>query len=124
MAQTVKESTCNVGDLGSIPGLGRSPGEGNNDPFQYAGLENSMGCIRSHGHEVVKSWTRLRDFHFTGILGLQMIGPKFMPSSSSGLLPVYLYSYVQIFSFCKDTIMDYDPLSSYIFDICKDIISK
>ena len=38
-----KESTCNVGDLGSIPGLGRSPGEGNSYSLQYSGLENSMG---------------------------------------------------------------------------------
>ena len=40
-----KESTCNVGDLGSILGLGRSPGEGNGYPLQYSGLENSMDCI-------------------------------------------------------------------------------
>ena len=39
-----KESTCNTGDLGSIPGLGRSPGEGNGYPLQYSGLENSMDC--------------------------------------------------------------------------------
>ena len=37
-----KESACNAGDLGSIPGLGRSPGEGNGYPRQYSGLENSM----------------------------------------------------------------------------------
>ena len=37
-----EESACNLGDLGSIPGLGRSPGEGNRYPFQYSGLENSM----------------------------------------------------------------------------------
>ena len=37
--------TCNVGDLGSIPGLGRSPGEGKGYPLQYFGLENSMDCI-------------------------------------------------------------------------------
>ena len=37
-----KESTCYAGDLGSIPGLGRSPGEGNGHPLQYPGLENSM----------------------------------------------------------------------------------
>ena len=37
-----KESACSVGDLGSIPGLGRSPGEGNSYPLQYTGLENSM----------------------------------------------------------------------------------
>ena len=37
-----KESICNAGDLGLIPGLGRSPGEGNGCPLQYSGLENSM----------------------------------------------------------------------------------
>ena len=55
-----KESACHVGDLGSIPGLGRSPGEGKGYPLQYSGLENSMDCIV---HGVTKSWTRLRDFH-------------------------------------------------------------
>ena len=40
-----KESACNEGDLGSIPGLGRSPGEGKGYPLQYSGLENSMDCI-------------------------------------------------------------------------------
>ena len=58
-----KEPTCNVGDLGSIPGLGRSPGEGKGCPLQDSGLENSMGC-RVHG--VTKSWTPLSDSHFTG----------------------------------------------------------
>ena len=49
-----KESTCNVGDLGLIPGLGRSVGEGKGYPLQYSGLENSMDC-RVHG--VTKSLT-------------------------------------------------------------------
>ena len=49
-----KESACNIGDLGLIPGLGRSPGEGNGYPFQYSGLENSTDCIV---HGVAKSWT-------------------------------------------------------------------
>ena len=40
-----KESTCSVGDLGLIPGLGRSPGDRNSYPLQYSGLENSMDCI-------------------------------------------------------------------------------
>ena len=40
-----KESACNVGDLGLIPGLGRSPGEGKDNPLQYSGLENSMDSI-------------------------------------------------------------------------------
>ena len=42
-----KESPCNVRNLGSIPGLGRSPGEGNSYPLQYSGLENSMDCKES-----------------------------------------------------------------------------
>ena len=41
---TGKESACNVGDLGSIPGLRKSPGEGKGYPLQYFGLENSMDC--------------------------------------------------------------------------------
>ena len=48
-----KESACNVGDLGSIPGLGRSPGEGNGYPLQHAGLENPMDC-RTHGVATVR----------------------------------------------------------------------
>ena len=62
-----KESTCNAEDLGLIPGLGRSPGEGNGYPLQYSGLENSMDCIV---HEVAKSQTWLNNFHFTSLLGI------------------------------------------------------
>ena len=40
-----KESACNAGDLGSVPGSGRSPGEGKGYPLQCSGLENSMDCI-------------------------------------------------------------------------------
>ena len=54
-----KESTCNVGDLGSIPGVERSPGKGKGYPLQYSGLENSMDCIV---HGVAKSWTWLSDW--------------------------------------------------------------
>ena len=57
-----KESACIVGDLGSIPGLERSPGEGKGYPLQYSDLENSMDSIV---HQVKKSWTWLRNFHFT-----------------------------------------------------------
>ena len=55
-----KESACNAGDLGSIPGSGRSPGEGIGHPLQYSGLENSMDCLV---HGVAKSQTQLSDFH-------------------------------------------------------------
>ena len=56
-----KESACNTGDGGLIPGLGRSPGEGEGYTLQYSGLENSMNCIV---HWVSKGRTRLSDFHF------------------------------------------------------------
>ena len=56
-----KESTCNAGDLGSIPGLQRSPGEGNSYCLQYSGLENSMDCIV---HGITETGTRRSDFHF------------------------------------------------------------
>ena len=56
-----KESACNAGDLGLIPGLGRSPGEGKGFPLKYSGLENSTDCIV---HGVTKSGTQLSDFHF------------------------------------------------------------
>ena len=59
-----KESACNMGDLDSIPGLGRSHGEGKGYPLQYFSLENSVDCIV---HGVSKSQTRLRDFHFPNI---------------------------------------------------------
>ena len=54
----------NVGDLGSSPGLGRSPGEGNGDPLQYCCLENPMdrGAWQATVYGVAKSWTRLSDF--------------------------------------------------------------
>ena len=89
-SSAVKESTCNVGDLGSIPGLGRSPregiglptpvfwpgefrglyspwGEGNGTPLQYSCLENPMdgGAWKAAVHGVAKSRTRLNDFTFT-----------------------------------------------------------
>ena len=49
-----KESACNAGDLRSIPGLERSPGEGKGYPLQYSGLEISMDCI---AHGLTKCWT-------------------------------------------------------------------
>ena len=57
-----KESACNAGDLGSIPGLGRFPGEGRGSPLQYSGLENSMESIVQG---VAESQIRLSDIDFT-----------------------------------------------------------
>ena len=59
-----KMSAYNAGDLGSIPGSGRSPGEGNGNPLQYSCLENPMdgGAWRATVHGVAKSRTQLSDF--------------------------------------------------------------
>ena len=65
-----KEPTCNAGDLGSIPGLGRSPREGKGYPLQYSGLENSMDCIV---YGVTKSQTQVSDFHFTSLHFISLI---------------------------------------------------
>ena len=61
-----KESACSAEDLGSIPELERSPGEGNSYPFQYSGLENPIdrGAWGATVHRVAKNQTQLSDFHF------------------------------------------------------------
>ena len=61
MKKKKKESTCNVGDLGSISALGRSPEEEKGYPLQYSDLENSMDCVVLG---VPNSQTQLSDFHF------------------------------------------------------------
>ena len=74
-----KESSCNAGDLGSILGLGGSPGEAKGYPVQYSGLENSMDCIV---HWITKSQTRLSNFHFLffpALFGL----PRWLSSKES-----------------------------------------
>ena len=70
MALVIKNPSANAGevrDADSIPGSGRSPGEGNGNPLQYCCLENPMdgGAWWAIVHGVVKSWTRLSDFAFT-----------------------------------------------------------
>ena len=56
-----KESACNAGDLGSIPGSGRSPGVGNGNPLQYSCLENSTDRGRATVHGVAKRQIQLSD---------------------------------------------------------------
>ena len=80
-----KESPHNGWDPGLIPGLGRSPGEGNSYPFQYSCQENSMdrGAWRAIGHEVAKSWTWLRDLTLS--LFLPYTHKYFVPTFPSHL---------------------------------------
>ena len=67
-----KESTCSVGDLGSILGLGKSPGEGKSYPLQYSGLESViLDCIV---RGVTKSRTQMGDFHLFPVLYLLLFG--------------------------------------------------
>ena len=80
-----KVSACNVGDLGSIPGSGRSPGEGNGNLLQYSCLENPMdgGAWEVTAHGVAKSWIRLSDFTFTLRRGKRQV----LARATSGIKP-------------------------------------
>ena len=80
-----KESACDEGDLGSIPGSGRSPGEGKGYSLQYPGLEN----------EVAKSQTRLRDYHF------HTCTRTHAHTHSHIYIYIYIYIYVYIYSVCS-----------------------
>ena len=77
----VKESACNAGDLGLIPGSGRSPGEGNGNPLQYSCLENPLdgGVWWATVHRVAKSQTRLSDFAHTPLQYFSSQAPTFHP---------------------------------------------
>ena len=98
-----KESACNEGDLGLIPGLGRSLGEGKGYPIQYSGPENSMDCI---GQGITKSQTQLSDFHslLQDWLFLspcsprdsQESSPTLLHSSKASILPCLVFFIVQI----------------------------
>ena len=81
-----KESACNVGGLGLIPGLESSPGEGKGYPLQYSGLENSMDCIAD---EVSKSQTRLSDlrFHFQVALVIENLPASAGDVRDKGSIP-------------------------------------
>ena len=73
-----KKSACNMGDLGSIPGLRRSPGEGKVYPLQYYGLKNATDCIV---HGVTKSWTGLSDFHSLFMMSLCFWNASYLSST-------------------------------------------
>ena len=77
----VKASACNAGNLGLIPGSGRSPGEGKGNPLQYSCLGNPMdgGAWWATVHRVAKSLTQRSDFTFT-----------FFPSENSKVLLYFL----------------------------------
>ena len=61
MVENLPANAGDARDAGFIPRSGRSPGEGNGNPLQYSGLDNSMDCIV---HGVAKNRTQLSDFHF------------------------------------------------------------
>ena len=85
-----KESVCNVGDLGSIPGLGRSPREGKGYPLQYSALENSTDCMV---HGVARSWTQLSNFTFIAIYE----SSKFF-TSSPNLVFIFILFFLLFYS--------------------------
>ena len=82
-----KASVYNAGDPGSVPGLGRSPGEGHGNPLQYYCLENPMdrGAWYATFHGVAKSWTRLSNFTFTFTFTFRFIKVMDRTSGHCGL---------------------------------------
>ena len=91
-----KASACNVGDPGSIPGLGRSPGEGNGNPLQYSCLENPTegGAWWATVHGVAKSRTGLSDFTSQHLIGsaFSMVGFSWAQSTSYVFLILWIDS--------------------------------
>ena len=87
-----KESSCNMGDLSLVPGLGRSPGEGNSSPLQYSGLESphEQKSRWATVHWVTKSWTWLSDFHFMIIIIFWISSMR----NCEKLFSVLLYTYI------------------------------
>ena len=78
MALAVKNLPDNAGDMGSIPGSGRSPGEENGNLLQYSCLKNPMdgGAWQAIVHRVAKSWTRLSDFIYTYLSMISFLALK------------------------------------------------
>ena len=96
--------TRNAGDLGSIPGLGRSPGEGNSNPLQYSCLENSVdgGAWWTTVHGVAKSQTWLSDFPYGSEARKVQIEPPEINSQVFWFLPFGLQSWV-LLCFLRDS---------------------
>ena len=105
-----KESICNVGEPGSIPGLGRSPGEGNDSPLQYSCLENSMdrGVWQAKAHGITESdmteWLPL-SFNFQQLVMLIIFSSAYWPlercffTSSIHFLIELFYFLIEVFFF-------------------------
>ena len=91
----VKEFACNAGDPGLIPGLGRSPGDGNGYPLQYSCLEKSRdrGSWWAMVHKIANNWTRLSDSHFYFYNGFKMF------QRYSKVIQLSTYVYLVIYSF-------------------------
>ena len=118
MAQKVKVSACNAGDLGSIPGSGRAPGEGNGNPLQYPCLENSMdgGAWSATVHGVTKSPTRLNNFNFTLEGKTELENSKLSVSSPSFFHLVCVLSHSVLSNFATPwTVAFQAPLSMGFF---------
>ena len=117
-----KESICNVGDLSSIPGFRRSPGEGKAYPLQYSGLENCVNCI---GHGVTKSWTQVSNFHFTSFMPRLICNKEYTSKVQSldiiSYWKSYLFKWECISVFRIKTYFHLDHWCSIHIDIVKPI---
>ena len=126
----VKASACNAGDLGSIPGLGRSPGEGNGNPLQYSCLENPMEgrAWQAAVHRVAKSQTQLSYFTLATIVYTRQ--SQFPNSShhSPFFLGIHVCSLCLCLYFCSMSKITYTGFSRFhiyalIYSICFTLIT-
>ena len=108
------ESACHVGDLGLIPGLGRSPGEGNSYTIQYSGLENSMDrrAWRATVHGITKSRTRLSGFPFFNEASDKIKNP--IPRSLWLWKKALVHSACQFPHLRKETLLSYPKVGPLI----------
>ena len=111
VSQTVKATAYDVGDLGLIPGSGRSPGEGNGNPLQYSCLENSMdgGAWWATVHGVAKSWT-----HWVTLLWLFIFSIICIKNMFKSYLDIYKYMQQFMVWLCCSTFVSCSlPSTSY-----------
>ena len=113
-----KLSACNTGDRGLIPGLGRSPGEGNGSPLQYSCPGNTMdgGAWRATVHRVTKRWTQLKRLSTSKLTCFcNLCLPPLAPESvgREGKFALYQQQkYISIYLLVNETLVTNSPLSA------------
>ena len=120
-----KASAYNAGDLGSIPGSGRSPGEGNGNPLQYSCLENPMGrgTWQATVHRAAKSRTRLSDFTMGRVLPDFRNKPSMRPIKKICIY-IFIYIYIYIYFPCPGLLVQPKTIVSFLDSLISSFIDN